>query len=192
MVLKVSISLPGDALITFEASEPQVFSEVASLVLKELPLDLWELHKESTVPRKVPKSGKNVISVVADRETSRSGADGPDSSVSLDSSDQPSRATGAQEAFVQFCASVSPVGDMRRVVVAIEGARRFLGKEEVSEKELGPLFDQAGWRQPGNFLQTLRNASRSKFQWLERVRGKAGYHTVTETGRQTVIGPNAG
>ena len=192
MVLKVSISLPGDALITFEASEPQVFSEVANLALKELPRDLWELHRGSTVPVTVLESGKNVISVVAGREESGSGTNGPDSPVSLDSSNQPGRTKGAEEAFAQFCASLSPVGDMRRVVVAIEGARRFLGKGEVSEKELGALFDLAGWRKPGNFVQTLRNASRSKFQWLERVRGKAGYHTVTETGRQRVIGPNAG
>ena len=191
MVLKVSISLPGDALITFETSEPQVFSEVASLALKELPRDLWELHRGSTAPGKVTKSGKNVISVTAGTEESGSGANIPDSPVSPDSSDRPGRATGAEEAFAQFCASLSPMGDMRRVVVAIEGARHFLGKDEVSEKELGALFDLAGWRRPGDFVQTLRNASRSKFQWLERVRGKAGYHTVTETGRQRVIGPNA-
>ena len=77
---------------------------------------------------------------------------------------------------------------MRRVVVAIEGARRFLNLEGVDAQELGRLFDLASWRRPPNFVQTLRNAARSKFRWLERIPGRSGHYTVTELGRSTVVG----
>ena len=77
---------------------------------------------------------------------------------------------------------------MRRVVVAAEGARRFLGMEAVSQEELTSLFDAVGWKQPGSPVQTLRNAARSSFRWLERVPGRRGYYTVTDKGRAEVLG----
>ena len=91
-------------------------------------------------------------------------------------------------AFIQFCQSVNPLGDMRRAVVAIEGARRFLHLDGVDTELLGWLFDLAGWRRPPNFVQTLRNAARSKFRWLERIPGRSGQYTVTELGRSTILG----
>jgi hypothetical protein len=76
---------------------------------------------------------------------------------------------------------------MRRVVVAAEGASRFLGYQSVSAEELGRLFDLAGWQRPHSFVQTLRNAARSKFRWLERVPGRSGQYKVTDLGRTTAF-----
>ena len=58
----------------------------------------------------------------------------------------------------------------------------------VDAGELGRLFDLAGWQRPHSFVQTLRNAARSKFRWLERMPGRSGYYTVTEVGRETALG----
>ena len=60
MTLKVSINLPGDTLITVEASEPQVFQQVVSLALKELPRDLMQMRLGTAVPDEVADQGKNV------------------------------------------------------------------------------------------------------------------------------------
>ena len=74
------------------------------------------------------------------------------------------------------------------VVVATEGARRFLSMDSVDAHDLERLFDLAGWRSPHSFVQTLRNAARSKFRWLERLPGRSGRYTVTDLGRATILG----
>ena len=76
---------------------------------------------------------------------------------------------------------------MRRVVVAAEGASRFLGLDSVDVDELSRLFDLAGWRRPHSFVQTLRNAARRKFQWIESIPGRSGHYTVTSRGRAVVL-----
>ena len=96
--------------------------------------------------------------------------------------------TQGEHSFLEFCRSVNPIGDMRRVVVAIEGSRRFLGKDSLDATELGKAFDLAGWRHPSSFTQTLRNAARNKFRWLERIPGRAGRYSTTELGRSTTLG----
>ena len=88
---------------------------------------------------------------------------------------------------MDFCRAANPLGDMRRVVVAAEGASRYLAIDGVDAEVLGRLFDLAGWPRAHNFVQTLRNAARSKFGWLERVPGKAGHYTVTDLGRSTAL-----
>lgn len=95
--------------------------------------------------------------------------------------------TELTDAFVEFCGSASPMGDMRRAVVAAEGAQRFLGMESVDAEDLARLFDLAEWRHPHNFTQTLRNAARDKFRWLERVPGRAGRYAATERGRAVTL-----
>ena len=75
----------------------------------------------------------------------------------------------AERAFVDFCRAANPLGDMRRVVVAAEGANRYLSLDGVDAEALGRLFDIVGWPRAHNFVQTLRNAARSKF-------GLAGTH----------------
>lgn len=94
----------------------------------------------------------------------------------------------SEQAFVDFCRAANPLGDMRRVVVAAEGASRYLAMEGVDAEALGRLFDIVGWPRAHNFVQTLRNAARSKFGWLERVPGRAGHYTVTNVGRSTALG----
>ena len=94
----------------------------------------------------------------------------------------------SEQAFVDFCRAANPLGDMRRVVVAAEGASRYLAMEGVDADSLGRLFDIVGWPRAHNFVQTLRNAARSKFGWLERVPGRAGHYTVTNVGRSTALG----
>lgn len=93
----------------------------------------------------------------------------------------------SEQAFIEFCRAHSPLGDMRRVVVAAEGASRFLGMNGVDAVALGRLFDLAGWPQAPNFVHTLRNSARSKFRWLERLPGRAGYYSVTDLGRATAL-----
>jgi len=93
-------------------------------------------------------------------------------------------AAASENSFIQFCRSVNPLGDMRRVVVAAEGAERFFRADGVDADELSRLFDLAGWTQPHSFTQTLRNAARSKFRWIERMPGRNGRYWVTERGKE--------
>ena len=93
----------------------------------------------------------------------------------------------ARQDFIAFCEAVNPTGDMRRVVVATEAADRFLGLEGVTADEVGQLFDLIGWRRANNFTQTIRNAARSKFGWLERIPGRAGRYAATDVGRSTTL-----
>ena len=94
----------------------------------------------------------------------------------------------SREDFTAFCQNVNPMGDMRRVVVAAEGASRFFRADGVNADELGELFDLAGWRRANSFTQTLRNAARSKFGWLERIPGRAGRYAATDLGRSVTLG----
>ena len=194
MPLKVSISLPGDATITLEASEPEVYSSVVGTLLKELPRDLMRMQiaggssdqsgeRDRNVPDPIPVTPVTPVTELADVQDTVPVATAPT---------QPERKTDAEESFSRFCGELTPTGDMRRVVVAAEGARRFLEMESVSDAELGHLFDLAGWRRPGQFLQTLRNAARSKFRWLERVPSETGYYAVTPRGRETVLSSDSG
>lgn len=112
------------------------------------------------------------------------GSDGNDGALPVSTNGFPL----AEAEFVDFCRAANPLGDMRRVVVAAEGASRYLGMDGVDAEELGRLFDLAAWPRAHNFVQTLRNAARSKFGWLERVPGRAGYYSVTDLGRATALG----
>jgi hypothetical protein len=99
--------------------------------------------------------------------------------------------TPAEQEFVGFCQKVSPLGDMRRVVVAAEASARFLHTDSVDPDELTRLFTLAHWPLPHSFVQTLRNAARTKFRWLERIPGRPGHYRVTNTGRSIVLGESA-
>ena len=91
------------------------------------------------------------------------------------------------EDYAAFCQSLNPMGDMRRVVVAAEAANRFFALEGVSADDLGELFDLVGWRRANSFTQTLRNAARTKFGWLERIPGRAGRYAATDLGRSITL-----
>ena len=99
-----------------------------------------------------------------------------------------SPSTPDEHEYIAFCQRVNPLGDMRRVVVAAEAADRHLNVQSVDPDELERLFTLAGWSIPHSFVQTLRNAARTKFRWLERIPGQAGHYRVTDTGRSIVLG----
>ena len=67
------------------------------------------------------------------------------------------------------------------------GAQRLLGVPSVDAPTLEALFALAGWPRPHSLVQTMRNAARVKFGWLERVPGRMGFYTVTDTGRETAL-----
>ncbi len=73
--------------------------------------------------------------------------------------------------------------------VAAEGASQFLQMDSVNSEDLAELFDRIGWLLPHSFTQTLRNAARSKFRWLERVPGRSGHYSVTALGRSIILNP---
>ena len=100
------------------------------------------------------------------------------------------RTTPDQLEFMAFCQRVNPLGDMRKVVVAAEAAHRYLNVVSVDPDELERLFTLIGWPIPHSFVQTLRNAARTKFRWLERIPGRPGHYKVTNTGRSIVLGEN--
>ena len=94
----------------------------------------------------------------------------------------------SEHEYIAFCQRVNPLGDMRRVVVAAEAAHRYLNITSVDPDSLAHLFTLAGWPIPHSFVQTLRNAARTKFRWLERIPGLSGHYKVTNTGRSIVLG----
>ena len=179
MVLKVSVSLPGNAVITVEASEPQLYHDLVGMALRELPMSIIQLDAGRVLEEQSKPPSKSVTSQLSQLEKKA-----PEESEARRDPVNPTKE--GEGSFTDFCISLSPMGDMRRVVVAAEGARRFLGMQSVSEAELERLFDIAGWHRAPSFLQALRNAARSKFRWLERVPGNPGYYFVTDAGRETV------
>ena len=96
--------------------------------------------------------------------------------------------TPSEHEYIAFCQRVNPVGDMRRVVVAAEAAHRYLNITSVDPDSLAQLFTLAGWPIPHSFVQTLRNSARTKFRWLEKIRGQTGHYKVTNKGRNEVLG----
>ena len=222
-MVKVSITLPNNAHITFESEEAEVIHEVVSMVLRDLPRDLMgsapvknghgghypDTEKGNGVPQAVVSSPPTIPPVPATELPTQAGhsAESPATNpvvaappaptpepprqvtaAPLAAPDTRPADPAADRTFLEFCQSVNPVGDMRRVVVAAEGAARYLGRASVDADELGRLFDLAGWPRPHSFVQTLRNAGRSKFRWLERIPGRSGHYRVTEVGRATALG----
>jgi hypothetical protein len=203
-MVKVSITLPNNAQITFESEEPEVIHEIVGMVLRDLPRDLMfsdhsgngqgEQRAKVQPPEKCSSVASPPTSVVVTTTlplgTGVAPPSEPEASPSTCGEASPAGEVWPEDArlaFTQFCQAVNPVGDMRRVVVAAEGASRFLGMESVDTDDLGRLFDLAGWRRPHSFVQTLRNSARSKFRWLERVPGRRGRYSVTDVGRAAAL-----
>ena len=205
-MVKVSITLPNNAQITVESEESEIIHEILGMVLRDLPRDLMQsadprnghaqsdsingiaqIALETPEPETEPPIPTPSVAVAPPQLT-------PSAPLTAEPVPTPSPEpptilfNQAQNDFIQFCQTSNPLGDMRRVVVAAEGATRFLGDESVDTGRLEQLFDLAGWHRPHSFVQTLRNAARSKFRWLERVPGKSGHYTVTVQGRKTALG----
>ena len=173
MALKLSINFPSGFIVTIESEDTNVIGDMVQLVLKGIPADPMHISPgaASSSPQQI--SDGATVEEAAAPEVAAPGPEGNES---------------APEELVHFCLQLAPTVDMRRVVVAAEGAHRYWGLEGVSPRELADIFDQAGWPRPGDFVQTLRNAARRKFGWLERMRGKPHYYVVTDKGRDDVIG----
>jgi hypothetical protein len=204
-MVKVSITLPNTAQITFESEEPEVVHEVVGLVLRDLPRELMLSTQPAGGGNGLPaplEKGTGVTETpitpqppaAAAPATSQGQGQGQAQreSEKFPAPDRPEppqivRSPEAEAAFTEFCRSANPLGDMRRVVVVADAARRFFGMESVDGSELAWLFNLAGWRQSHNFTQTLRNAARDKFRWLERLPGRTGRYTATAQGRAVTL-----
>ncbi|SUZ85320.1 uncharacterized protein METZ01_LOCUS38174 [marine metagenome] len=200
-MVKVSISLPNNAQITFESEELEVLHEIVGMALRDLPRDLMQPPSSDTAVGSTEKS-TGIAGTMLAAATMTAGPASPvvpvsppattvsQSTVKTNNVGGNATATMPSEFssesgsanFTNFCRNAAPLGDMRRVVVAAEGASRHFGIDGVNAEELGWLFDLAGWRKPGNFTQTLRNAARSKFGWLERIPGRSGRYAATPIG----------
>ena len=161
-MLKVTITFPSGVTITLETTESDRYADVIASTREYLTSDSV-----------APSTNGNGTKPVLQEEPAASGSGNGHISSSPE--------------FLEFCQLMAPSGDMRRVVVAAEGAKRFLDMDKISAQELGPLFDFLQWPRPKDFVQTLRNAGRSAFQWLERSPGNSGYYSVTDQGRREII-----
>ncbi len=175
-MLKVTITLPSGATVTLETTEPDRYGEIISSAREYL----------SPEPSHDRNGLENLTVTTGEPPTSRNGQE--DHGAAADEA----RANGnsqflTDDRFLEFCQDLDPISDMRRVVVAAEGARRFLDMKHVSAQELETLFDFVQWPKPTNFVQTLRNAGRSNFRWLQRIPGRSGYYSVTDQGLREII-----
>ena len=160
-----------------EAAPVQVQEESAVEVSIETPVTPEALSE----PTEAPRTEEVVVQPPPDRPQESA-------TVGRVKAQQAARSAAAELAFVQFCQSLNPLGDMRKVVAAAEGAAQFLEMDSVDADDLARLFEQVGWMIPHSFTQTLRNAARSKFRWLERVPGRSGHYMVTTVGRTVILG----
>ena len=213
-MVKVSISLPNNAQITFESEESEVLHEVVGMVLRDLPKELMqssasdggdaagnyasgatEKSTDTIAPAETmtaePAAPVEMPTAIAQPSEPVNTAPPavPESTVATTRTvDQTETlppeflSESGRSDFVSFCQHANPLGDMRRVVVAAVGANRHFGVDGVNASDLAWLFDAARWRKPGNFTQTLRNAARSKFGWLERIPGRSGRYAATPLG----------
>ncbi len=181
-MLKVSVTLPNGAEITCEASDPSLCSQMLAMVLKDLPRDLMgdgqKGHQAASV---AIDGGPGALSEVSSDPSEHSNG------LSAGAAESKAPSTPAESEFAEYCRSVAPVGDMRRVVLAAWAANHFLGASSISDRELAGLFEMVGWRKPESFTQALRNAARSKFRWLERIPGRSGYYCATDVGVRAVV-----
>ena len=164
-------------------SEQKSSSVAASAVITAAASDLSDVTGVSTAAAATTPRARRTVAAGTNRRRQSAPARPPDlqpDTLSLPIEDHPEQ---ARLDFTAFCQASNPMGDMRRVVVAAEGAARYFGVDGVTSDDLERLFDLAGWRRPGNFTQTLRNAARAKFNWLERIPGRSGRYAATDLGR---------
>ncbi len=211
MAVKISIELPNGCVTHLEAETPAELEPLLHLLRQQLLPELTGLDSPPSIPPqglgsqagalrqaevaapkpavanaapiRVPQGGNGFTeNRELDPETPQETLPGPpsippalaDPRLAID--------------FQAFCRAADPMNDMRKVVVAAEGARRHLDMVSVDAWELGHLFDLAGWARPHNFAQTLRNAARAKFRWLEKMPGRQGRYKASKEGVATVLG----
>ena len=178
MLLRITLQPPGQGEHTLEFFDADLAREVVRLVTTGL-----------IAPSQAGANGETPDTRPASAAPSSLGRPAPPSMAaasrrSMDDMD-------AYEQAYEYCQEMNPLGDMRRVVVAARAAELYLNAPGVSASELAGIFQSAGWPQPTDFVQAIRNAAREKFRWLERVPGIPGYYRVTATGRAAVLGEGA-
>ena len=217
-MLKLSITLPNNILITLESDGPGPVHEVLAMVLGSVQPDIRPAVEPSIPRDSTTGDGAEKSNGVPFRQDVQSQPVSPNPRIGWDhgqAADGDASAaviagangmagytigdTGdngldlnrysrqAQEDLAAFCLSINPTGDMRRVVVVAEAANRFFGLAGVTADEVGELFDLIGWRRANSFTQTIRNAARTKFGWMERIPGRAGRYAATQVGRSTTL-----
>ncbi len=187
-MLKVSVTLPNGAEITCEASDPSLCSQMLEMVLKDLPGDLMSGGQRGRHPASLAiDGGCEALSEVSSVQSEHSEHSDHSNGASAVMAESQATSTPAESEFAEYCRSVAPVGDMRRVVLVAWAANHFLGTSSISDRELSRMFQLVGWRKPESFTQALRNAARSKFRWLERIPGRSGYYSATDVGIRAVV-----
>ncbi len=213
--MKLLLTFPNGAQLTLESAEPEFIQQIIMTSLKEFPALPGQTAGpaeaqavQGTSPGDRPAAGagarpggngtaESLGVSVRSADTGGPGGDAAFSSAGGNGShgnafasilpDANGELSGEQLHFREFCRDANPTGDMRRAVVAAEGAQRLLGVPSVDAPTLEALFALAGWPRPHSLVQTMRNAARVKFGWLERVPGRMGFYTVTDTGRETAL-----
>ena len=213
--MKLLLTFPNGAQLTLESAEPEFVQQIIMTSLKEFPALPGQTvgaagaqAGDETSNGGQPAAGVRARAggngaAASPGELARSAdAAGPSGDAAFSTSmgnggygnafanilpDANGELSGDQLQFREFCRDANPTGDMRRAVVAAEGAQRLLGVPSVDAHTLEALFALAGWPRPHSLVQTMRNAARVKFGWLERVPGRMGFYTVTDTGRETAL-----
>lgn len=80
-----------------------------------------------------------------------------------------------------FYEEKSPRNNLEAVVALAFYAREYRNLLEISEKELQPLFNEAGAKLPKDTAQATRNAARKDYGYLEYA-GRTGYYKITNAG----------
>jgi len=182
--MKLNINFPNGISISIEAS-----SEESSAILESVlsALKIWPSSRTSNVDEGCRIDPAAVhMDVAQERQSLAELACEKESNLDISSARHVLCDSESEDDFVQFCNSFNPLGDMRKVVVVADAAERFLNLKGIDSEELGLLFDLIGWPHPHDFGQTLRNAARSKFRWLERMPGRTGRYGITQTGRSVL------
>lgn len=84
-----------------------------------------------------------------------------------------------------FYKEKDPRNDMERVTVLTYYAKEYRNTSEISEVELGPLFNETGAKLPKNVGQAIRNAARKQYGYIEST-GRRGYYRITNAGINVV------
>ena len=170
---KVSVTTPNGSHLIIEVDDPEVLYKIIGMVTSN---DNSSIDIGTDLVREEPISdASEYYSDVYRIDPVSSNGNGHKSANGHSSSEE--------HELIKFCRSSNPMGDMRKVVVVSEAASRYLNEQMVDSDRLASLFDLVGWQRPHSFIQTLRNAARSKFRWMERVPGRSGQYMVTDIGR---------
>ena len=170
---KVSVTTPNGSHLIIEVDDPEVLYKIIGMVTSNDSASI-DVGADLVEARPISNESDGYSDIYRINPVSSNG-NGHKSANGYSSSEE--------DKLIKFCRSSNPMGDIRKVVLVDEAAYRYLNEQMVDCDRLGYLFDLVGWQRPHSFIQTLRNAARSKFRWMERVPGRSGQYMVTDIGR---------